>query len=112
MRHEIRRLREAVRSVLGNPCLSKKSVQARWRIGKRRRNIPYTERGIGRLRCVRCGRKATYQWQTCADHNTWRPLCRLCDVLLNALVLEFMGHPNADELIENYLDMETYLDLH
>lgn len=67
------------------------------------RREPYTEIGVRRLRCVRCQlRWAAFQWQCCADGNNWRPLCQRCDVELNALVLEWMGHPEAAALSKRY----------
>lgn len=69
----------------------------------RPRRKPYTEIGIQRLWCARCGeRRARYQWQICSDGNQWRPLCERCDVSLNAMVLRFMRFPNTAELINLY----------
>ena len=67
-----------------------------------RRKTPYTQIGMSRLKCVRCGGQAVHQWQVCADDNTFRPLCLPCDVELNRLVLTWAGHPNVDEAIERY----------
>jgi len=69
---------------------------------KRRRREPYTEAGVRRLLCVRCGAQAAFQWQICSDGNNYRPLCAGCDVALNRLVLEWMQHPNAEALAEKY----------
>ena len=66
------------------------------------RRTPYTEIGIRRLKCIRCGGQAKFQWQICSDGNNHRPLCGQCDVLLNRMVLQWMGHPTADELVERY----------
>lgn len=63
---------------------------------------PYTSIGISRLPCFRCGAKANQQWQICADHNLFRPICDECDIELNRLVLEFMGFENIKEMIEDY----------
>ena len=60
------------------------------------RREPYTERGIRRLKCVRCGAQAEFQWQICADGNLWRPICRYCDRRLNRKVLEWMGFGAAE----------------
>lgn len=62
----------------------------------------YTQAEIAAADCFRCGDPATFQWQCCADGNTWRPLCLACDLALNALVLDWMGHPNADQLMAAY----------
>jgi len=65
------------------------------------RRTPYTERGIRRLRCVRCGKPASQQWKACAD-GLWRPICTDCDIRLNRLTLFFMADPEAKEKIEKY----------
>ena len=57
------------------------------------RRTPYTERGIRRIPCARCGAPSSTQWQVCADGNQYRGLCIDCDVALNALVLGWMGLP-------------------
>ena len=66
------------------------------------RKKPYTVIGIKRLKCIRCGAKAHFQWQICADHNQYRPICKQCDIELNELVLEFMGFENRKEMMEEY----------
>lgn len=63
------------------------------RHGRRR---PYTDAGVGRLPCFRCGRPALHQWSACSDGNLWRPLCLECDIALNRLVLEWMGFDAAE----------------
>lgn len=66
------------------------------------RKKPYTEIGILRMPCARCGGKATHQWQICSDGNLWRPVCVRCDIDLNAVVLEFMGDPQRQVKIAKY----------
>lgn len=66
------------------------------------RKKPYTETGIRRLKCFRCGARAQFQWSICADLNQYRPICLECDVALNELVLEFMGFENREKMIEDY----------
>lgn len=68
------------------------------------RREPYTETGVRRLPCFRCGDPAEYQWQICSDSNLYRPLCAVCDVALNALVLAFVRHPDGAALIQQYAD--------
>ena len=68
------------------------------------RKKPYTEIEIRRIPCERCGKPSYAQWQICADDNHYRGVCELCDVLLNALVLEFFGFENIQELI--YYEVE------
>jgi hypothetical protein len=66
------------------------------------RRTPYTQTGVRRVPCFRCGQPAEHQWQVCADGNLYRPLCGPCDVKLNALVLSFMQHPRMEQLMEVY----------
>lgn len=66
------------------------------------RKKPYTEIGLKRLKCVRCGDPAFSQWQICADGNLYRPICTKCDIELNLLVLVYMGDPEIDSKMEVY----------
>jgi hypothetical protein len=66
------------------------------------RKKPYTEIGIKRLKCFRCGAQAKYQWQICSDGNVYRPLCTACDIEMNELVLKFMKFPDWEIKINNY----------
>ena len=59
------------------------------------RSRPYTAKGISRVPCAKCGQPSAYQWQICALDNLWHGLCALCDVELNELMLNFVGHPEA-----------------
>lgn len=103
-----RRVQEASARVLRRKSSSKAAVMeangfphadSHWLT---RRRAPYTENGIKRLKCIRCGNPAEFQWQICADGNNYRPLCGLCDILLNKTVLIFMKHPDAEKLIDEY----------
>lgn len=66
------------------------------------RREPYTEAGIRRLPCFRCGQKAHAQWSVCADENLHRPLCIDCDIELNRLTLVWMAHPDRERLMAAY----------
>lgn len=66
-----------------------------------RRKTPYTVIGIRRLRCIRCGAPALYQWNACSDGN-FRPICLDCDVELNKLVMKWFRHPDATALSVAY----------
>lgn len=55
------------------------------------RTQPYTEVGIKRIPCARCSKPSTQQWQVCAMDNRYMGVCQECDILLNALVIKFMG---------------------
>lgn len=65
------------------------------------RKKPYTERGIKRLPCVRCGKPSTQQWKVCAD-GLWRPICTECDIMLNSLVLAYMWDNDVSGKIVKY----------
>lgn len=68
---------------------------------------PYTHNGIRRLKCYRCKkRRAVHQWQCCADGNTWRPLCLVCDIALNKLVLQWVGDPEWQSKLKAYKERE------
>lgn len=67
------------------------------------RKQPYTEIGITRLSCQRCGGKAEHQWQVCANDNRYLPICIDCDIELNRLALEFMKMPNVEQLMMKYI---------
>jgi hypothetical protein len=76
----------------------------------RKRKVPYTERGIKRLKCFRCGATPSQQWQICSDDNVYRGICTGCDIELNEVVLKFMGFQNWNEKLERYKDkmIRTY----
>lgn len=72
-----------------------------------RRKKPYTEQGISRKNCIRCGEQALYQWQICSDGNNYRPVCGQCDIEMNAMVLKFMRHPHANQLADEYKERQS-----
>ena len=57
------------------------------------RRKKYTELGISRVPCERCGAPSTNQWQICATGNQWAGVCTECDISLNEMVVAFMGLP-------------------
>jgi len=63
---------------------------------------PYTESGIKRVKCIRCGNPGHATWSICADLGLYRPLCKECDIALNRLVLEWAGHPDTEALMKKY----------
>lgn len=67
-----------------------------------KRKKPYTEIGVRRLPCSKCGEPGFSQWSICADQSNYRVLCLKCDIALNKLVLNWIGHPSADILINHY----------
>ena len=72
------------------------------------RRKPYTQVGIQRVPCFRCGRSAYCQWQICADGNVYRPLCIRCDVAMNACVLRFMRDPDREEKMRKYRERVAF----
>ena len=71
------------------------------------RREPYTQIGIRRLKCIRCGEQAVHQWQICSLRNRWVPICVDCDISLNATVLEFMEIPDAERILAVYIEKQT-----
>jgi hypothetical protein len=68
------------------------------------RKEPYTEIGISRVPCARCGEPSKHQWQICALGNVWMGLCENCDIKLNRLVLKFMKIKNRLKILSNYIE--------
>jgi hypothetical protein len=64
---------------------------------------PYTEIGIRRVPCLRCGAPSAHQWNICSLPG-YHGICTNCDVALNKLVLDFMGVPDADTLGAEYAE--------
>lgn len=70
-----------------------------WVSGRRK---PYTERGIRRVPCARCGEPSRFQWQICSDGNRFRGLCVACDVALNEMVTRFVWGDSREAEIASY----------
>ncbi len=66
------------------------------------RRKAYTEIGISRVPCSRCGKPSVHQWQVCANGNRYLGVCTDCDMDLNRVALEFMRVPNIEELLKRY----------
>lgn len=66
------------------------------------RKEPYTEIGISRVPCVRCGKSSSQQWQVCALDNRYFGVCTTCDVDLNDLVLSFFRIPELHKFMKRY----------
>lgn len=90
--------REAVRTAAPVPVPEERGVLMH---GRRR---PYTDAGIKRVPCARCGSPARYQWNICSDGNLFRPICEACDVALNRLVLRWMGFKDWRNKIRRYIE--------
>ena len=66
------------------------------------RRKPYTNKGIERIPCIRCGKPSFHQWQICSDGRLFRPLCSVCDVKLNVMVLRWIGFKDWRKKIAAY----------
>ena len=66
------------------------------------RRKPYTDRGISRVPCSRCGKPSVFQWNACANGHLYVAICTECDIALNKLVLEFMRIPDRKRLMREY----------
>lgn len=67
------------------------------------RKRPYTDLGMSRLPCSRCGARPGWgQWSGCADDNAYRVLCRPCDEELNEMVLAWWGDPDREAKMAAY----------
>ena len=63
---------------------------------------PYTNIGIKRMKCFKCGEKAAAQWQICSDSNQYRPVCLKCEFELNELVLKWAGFDDWEDKLNKY----------
>ncbi len=66
------------------------------------RRTAYTERGIGRVPCQRCGRPSVHQWQACALDRRYVAVCSQCDAAINALVLDFFRVRDRGKIMRQY----------
>jgi len=66
------------------------------------RKTPYMSKGIKKIKCFRCGKPSSEQWQICSDDNIYRGICTECDVALNEVVLKFMGFEDWKEKMDKY----------
>jgi hypothetical protein len=97
---------ERITHVHGRLCRAfVQTGEGRWIIPMKKhgRRTPYTEIGIRRLPCVRCGAKPSiHQFQICADGRKYRPVCVECDIALNVLVCEFLQLPGHRRRLAQY----------
>ena len=66
------------------------------------RRKPYTERGIRRVPCVRCGKPSRRQWSVCSLGVQYMGICVDCDIQLNRLTLKFMKMSDIESIIRSY----------
>lgn len=68
-----------------------------------KRHVPYTEAGIKRVPCARCGAPSVHQWQICSDGRVYRGCCLECDIELQKVVLEFFHRiPDRAKKLRKY----------
>lgn len=72
------------------------------------RQKPYTQIGISRIPCTRCGKPSYHQWQVCANGRRFVGICLDCDIELNRVVLKFMKIPNRNFLMKVYELVQRY----
>ena len=71
------------------------------------RRKPYSEQGISRVPCFRCGQPSDTQWQICALSNEYKGVCTACDLDLNNVILEFFKVPDREQIMLNYIKKVT-----
>lgn len=69
----------------------------------KKRMKPYTAIGLRRKKCIVCGKPASEQWSVCALGGRFVPVCKTCDIILNATVLDFMHWPNMTMVMQKYV---------
>lgn len=70
------------------------------------RRTPYTERGIKRVPCVKCGKPSAHQWRICST-DAWSAVCSDHDFEINRMVAEWaFGKTKAAPLLRRY--QETF----
>ena len=66
------------------------------------RRTPYTERGISRVPCVKCGAPSRFQWRICSDGG-WHGVCERHDLELNEMAARWaFGVREAKQLMKGY----------
>lgn len=70
------------------------------------RFTPYTEAGIKRVPCARCGKPSHAQWNVCADkvgaRTQYRGLCLDCDIGLNVVAMRYVFGKSREADIDRY----------
>lgn len=65
------------------------------------RRQPYTDRGIARVPCAKCGKPSRFQWRICAE-GYWYGLCPTHDVELNELAGRWAFGRKAEPKLKAY----------
>lgn len=87
---------------LGNPTKAKAMIK---HVYEQMRKKPYTEIGISRIPCKRCGKPSRYQWQVCALNNVYMGVCEKCDIDLNELTLKFFKIKGREKILAKYREI-------
>ena len=66
------------------------------------RKEPYTQIGISRVPCKRCGKSSTQQWQICSLDNLYMGVCDNCDIELNEMTLRFFKIKGVKQIMTKY----------
>lgn len=66
------------------------------------RRTPYTDKGILRIPCMRCGRPSCYNWNVCALGKGYFGICVECDALLNEVVIRFFKIKGWKKIMKEY----------
>ena len=77
------------------------------KIGKMKyqgRYKPYTDIGISRVPCARCGLPSSQQWSVCANGGRFLGICQHCDIELNRRVMAYMRLKDQKELMQQYIN--------
>lgn len=65
------------------------------------RRRPYTQRGIRRVPCVKCGAPSAHQWRICST-DAWTAVCRRCDITINRKIATWAFGSDAKPLLRRY----------
>lgn len=74
------------------------------------RRKEYTEAGIKRVPCAKCGQPSAHQWRICST-SQWTAVCKTCDEEINRMVAEWaFGKNSGKDIVKRYV-VETASDL-
>lgn len=66
------------------------------------RKKPYSEGGIHRVPCVKCGKPSRYQFRICST-DRWTAVCPDCDLYINRIVACWAyGKKQGNEIVDAY----------
>ena len=67
---------------------------------------PYTNKGISRVPCAKCGKPSFHQWNICSLGKTFNAVCIECDIELNKLILNFFNVKNKSSILKKYINKQ------